>query len=50
MAFLRQSIWTLFVLAALALAHGGHDAVPEGESISKDPIVRGTTPTRLTKS
>lgn len=41
MAYLRQSLWTVFVLVASALAHGGHEAVPEGESISKDPIVRG---------
>lgn len=43
MAYLRQSLWTVFVLVAAALAHGGHEAVPEGESISQDPIVRGTT-------
>lgn len=43
MAYLRQSLWTVFVLIAAALAHGGHEAVPEGESISQDPIVRGTT-------
>ncbi|KAJ6146530.1 hypothetical protein N7497_008512 [Penicillium chrysogenum] len=38
MAYLRQSLWTLSVLVASALAHGGHEAVPEGESISQDPI------------
>jgi hypothetical protein len=43
MAYLRQSLWTLSVLVASALAHGGHEAVPEGESISQDPIVCGTT-------
>jgi hypothetical protein len=44
MAYLRQSLWTVFGLVALAFAHGGHEAVPEGESISQDPIVRGTSP------
>ncbi|CAG7940419.1 unnamed protein product [Penicillium nalgiovense] len=38
MAYLRQSLWALSVLVASALAHGGHEAVPEGESISQDPI------------
>ncbi|CAG8026744.1 unnamed protein product [Penicillium salamii] len=33
---LQGLIWAC--LAATALAHGGHEAVPEGESISKDPI------------
>ncbi|KAK6437918.1 hypothetical protein LTR95_005881 [Oleoguttula sp. CCFEE 5521] len=28
----------LLALAATALAHGGHDAVPEGEAISPEPI------------
>lgn len=32
--------WVWACLFAMALAHGGHEAVPEGESISKDPIVR----------
>lgn len=35
---LQGLVWAC--LAATALAHGGHEAVPEGESISKDPIVR----------
>ncbi|CAG8306389.1 unnamed protein product [Penicillium salamii] len=33
---LQGLVWAC--LAATALAHGGHEAVPEGESISKDPI------------
>jgi hypothetical protein len=42
MTFLRQgSLWGLVLLAGLALAHGGHEAVPEGEPISLEPIVRG---------
>ncbi|OQO04502.1 hypothetical protein B0A48_09424 [Cryoendolithus antarcticus] len=31
-------ISTLLALAATVLAHGGHDAVPEGEAISPEPI------------
>jgi hypothetical protein len=42
MTLLRQgSLWGLVLLAGLALAHGGHEAVPEGEAISLEPIVRG---------
>lgn len=42
MTLLRQgSLWGLVLLAGLALAHGGHEAVPEGEPISLEPIVRG---------
>lgn len=41
---LLGSLWTVFLLIAPALAHGGHEAVPEGESISLDPIVCGTVP------
>ena len=42
MTLLRQgSLWGLALLAGLALAHGGHEAVPEGEAISLEPIVRG---------
>ncbi|CAI7599509.1 unnamed protein product [Penicillium bialowiezense] len=33
---LQGLVWAC--LAATALAHGGHEAVPQGESISKDPI------------
>ncbi|KAJ5353338.1 hypothetical protein N7452_002312 [Penicillium brevicompactum] len=33
---LRSLVWA--GLTATALAHGGHEAVPQGESISKDPI------------
>ncbi|OOQ87641.1 integral membrane protein [Penicillium brasilianum] len=39
MTLLRQgSLWGLVLLAGLALAHGGHEAVPEGEPISLEPI------------
>lgn len=42
MTLLRPgSLWGLVLLAGLALAHGGHEAVPEGEAISLEPIVRG---------
>ncbi|KAJ6013002.1 hypothetical protein N7499_012396 [Penicillium canescens] len=33
-----RSMWTLFLLFGAAVAHGGHEAVPQGESVSKDPI------------
>lgn len=36
---LQGLVWAC--LAATALAHGGHEAVPQGESISQDPIVCG---------
>lgn len=42
MTLSRQgSLWGLVLLAGLALAHGGHEAVPEGEAVSLEPIVRG---------
>ncbi|KAJ5584030.1 Protein YTP1 [Penicillium hispanicum] len=34
------SLGALFLLAGLAAAHGGHESVPEGETVSEDPIVR----------
>lgn len=33
----------LLFLASTALAHGDHEHIPEGEGISKDPIVRVST-------
>jgi hypothetical protein len=42
MTLSRQGVlWGLVLLAGLALAHGGHEAVPEGEAITLEPIVRG---------
>jgi hypothetical protein len=41
-----RSMWTLFLLFGAAVAHGGHEAVPQGESVSKDPIVCSATRTR----
>ncbi|KAJ5080958.1 hypothetical protein N7456_013668 [Penicillium angulare] len=39
MDFLKQrSLWALFLIFGLATAHGGHENVPEGESVSLDPI------------
>jgi hypothetical protein len=43
---LQGPIWAC--LFATALAHGGHEAVPEGESISQDPIVRYPHSTLIT--
>ncbi|KAJ5232035.1 Protein YTP1 [Penicillium chermesinum] len=34
----QGSLWTLFILAGLAAAHGGHEMVPEGEAISLEPL------------
>jgi hypothetical protein len=43
MTLSRQGVlWGLVLLAGLALAHGGHEAVPDGEPISLEPIVRGS--------
>lgn len=36
----KGSLWTLFMLTGLAIAHGGHENVPEGSAVSDDPIVR----------
>ncbi|KAJ5641514.1 Protein YTP1 [Penicillium lividum] len=39
MDFLKQrSLWALFLVIGLATAHGDHENVPEGETISEDPI------------
>ncbi|KAJ5927939.1 Protein YTP1 [Penicillium verhagenii] len=39
MDFLKQrSIWALFLVLGLASAHGDHENVPAGETISQDPI------------
>ncbi|KAJ6010454.1 Protein YTP1 [Penicillium sp. IBT 35674x] len=39
MDFLKQrSLWALFLVIGLVTAHGGHENVPEGETISQDPI------------
>lgn len=35
----RRSLWALFLVIGLVTAHGGHESVPEGETISQDPIV-----------
>lgn len=39
------SLWAL-MFVGLAVAHGGHENVPEGSAASGDPIVRVLTWTR----
>lgn len=39
MAFSRVTSFICLLFATTALAHGGHEAVPEGEAISLEPIV-----------
>ncbi|KAJ6021580.1 Protein YTP1 [Penicillium herquei] len=36
--FKTRSLWALFLIIGLVTAHGGHENVPEGETISEDPI------------
>jgi len=43
MAFSRVTSFICLLFATTALAHGGHEAVPEGEAISLEPIVCHTT-------
>ncbi|KAJ5645599.1 Protein YTP1 [Penicillium longicatenatum] len=34
----QRSLWALFLVIGLVTAHGGHENVPEGETVSQDPI------------